>query len=87
MKLLTHRQQCIAGINRTRNPTIADGTGWQSRLQARNQALSEPEDNVATAYGNNFINVCLYANRRLFTHIRASMQRNITDNDEQMNTI
>ena len=82
MKLLTHRQQCIADTNRPRNPAITDGPEWQARLEAREQGLPVQEANVAAAQGNNFINVCSYANRRLFTHIRASMQRNIADNNE-----
>ena len=87
MKLLTHRQQCIVDMNRPRNPRIADGPGWQARLEARDEGLSVEEANVATAQGNNFINVCSYANRHLFTHIRASMQRNIADNDEQRDRV
>ena len=53
MKLLTHRQQCIA------DPGI--------------------DSNFVSAQGNKFINVCSYANRRLFTHVRASLKRNMTD--------
>ena len=82
MKLLTHRQQCVANSNRQLNAPIIDGPGWQDRLQAGNQSVAEPDGNIATAQGNNFINVCSYVNRRLFTHIRASMQRNIAENGE-----
>ena len=58
MKLLTHRQQCIADKNRPFNPHIVDGPRWQGRLQARNQPLIEQEGNVVNVHGNNFINVC-----------------------------
>ena len=88
MKLLTHSQQKIADYNgRFDGASIIDGPGWQDRLHARNQAAAQTEANVAQANGDNFINVCSYANRRLFTHIRASIQRNISDNDEQMNSL
>ena len=87
MKLLTHRQQCIADMNRPRNPCIADGPGWEARLETRNLGLPVQEANVVTAQGTNFINVCSYANRRLFPHVRATMQQNIAYNDEDKSRI
>lgn len=81
MKLLAHMQQYIADMNRPLDPPIIDEPEWQSRLQARNQVLSESEGNVVTAQGINFINVCSYINCCLFTCRITSMQRNITKNN------
>ena len=52
MKLLTHRQQCIADRDAPLDPPIID----------------------------NFVNVCSYANQRLFTYIRTSMNQNQESN-------
>ena len=82
MKLLTHRQQCITVSNRPMNPCIADEPGMLATLDGHDQALIVQEANFAAAQGNNFMNVCSYANRRLFTHVRATMQRNTADNKE-----
>ena len=81
--VLTHKQQNIADYNGIFDVlSIVYGPGWQNRLHARTQAAAQSEANVAQANSNNFINICSYANRRLFTHIREIIQRNIADNDE-----
>ena len=82
MKLLTHSQHHIADMNRPSNQPNIDLLWTQAQLQAHNQGFRNLVCNIETERGNNFMNVCSYANHRLFTHIRASMQRNINENNE-----
>ena len=85
MKLLTHRQQCIADFNGRcgDNVSVVDGPGWQARLEARAQeSLVQEDNNDVVDHAINYINVCSYANSRLFSHIRGSMQRDIANNNE-----
>ena len=85
MKLLTHRQQCIVDFKGRYgdNVSVVDGPGWQGRLEARAQESQvQGGNNDVAVQSNNYINVCSYANSRLFSHIRTSMQRNIANNNE-----
>ena len=84
MKLLTRRQQCIIDSNRQINPVFIDHTQPndptpRARLLPETQAQSETQ-------GENYFNVCSYSNRRLFTHIRSTMTRNVPDRDIEEQT-
>ena len=77
MKLLTHRQQKIADYNRRFDgASIIDGPGWQARARETSQVPPQTTNTSPERLCNNFVNICLYANRRLFTHIRTSLNRN-----------
>ena len=78
MKLLTHRQQCIAGRDASLDPPIIDGPGWQSRGSQVSSQITNTSLEIVP--GNNFVNVCSYPNRRVLTYIRASMNRNKESN-------
>ena len=85
MKLLIHCQQCIVDSNRQLNPVFIDPNPIndptpRARLIPETQAQSETQ-------GGNYFNFCSYSKRRLFTHIRSTMNRNILDRDieEQKN--
>ena len=89
MKFLTHRQQCIADFKGRYgdNVSVVDGPGWQGRLEARaKESLVQEDNNDVVDHAINYINVCSYANSRLFSHIRASMQRNIANNKIAVNS-
>ena len=84
MKLLTRRQQCIIDSNRQINPVFIDHNPPndpkpRARLIPETQAQSETQ-------GGNYFNVCSYSNMRLFTDIRSTMNRNITDRDIEEQT-
>lgn len=77
MKLLTHRQQVIAHANRTLDPPVNLEQLRQER-RLNTGAINNPENVTTPRPNQNYVNVCSYANKKLFSHIRTSFNRNTT---------